>query len=60
MAAEKIKIGYMATMSGPAASLGRDILDGFKLGMKHSGDKLGGLPVELVVGDDQLGAGRKW
>jgi len=56
-AADKIKIGYMATMSGPAASLGIDILDGFKLGMKHKGDKLGGLPVELIVGDDQLKPG---
>ena len=53
-AADKIKIGYMATMSGPAASLGIDILDGFKLGLIHQGDKLGGVPVEVVVGDDQL------
>ncbi|MGA7876493.1 MAG: ABC transporter substrate-binding protein [Desulfoferrobacter sp.] len=52
--AEQLKVGYMATMSGPAASLGTDILDGFKLGIKHCGDKLGDLPVELVVGDDQL------
>jgi branched-chain amino acid transport system substrate-binding protein len=54
MAAENVKIGYIATMSGPGASLGTDILDGFKLGMKHCGDKLGGLPVDLIVGDDQL------
>jgi branched-chain amino acid transport system substrate-binding protein len=53
-AADKVKIGYMATMSGPAASLGKDILDGFNLGIKHCGDKLGGVPVELVIGDDQL------
>jgi branched-chain amino acid transport system substrate-binding protein len=52
--AEQLKIGYIATMSGPTASLGTDILDGFKLGIKHCGDKLGGLPVELVIGDDQL------
>jgi branched-chain amino acid transport system substrate-binding protein len=56
-AAETLKIGYMATMSGPAASLGIDILDGFKLGLTHSGGKLGGLPVDLVVGDDQLKPG---
>ncbi len=53
-AADAIKIGYIATMSGPGASLGTDILDGFKLGIKHCGDKLGGLPVEVIVGDDQL------
>jgi len=52
--AEQVKIGYIATMSGPTASLGTDILDGFKLGIKHCGDKLGGLPVELAIGDDQL------
>ncbi len=54
MAAEKVKIGYMATMSGPAASLGVDILDGFKLGIQHAGGKFGGLEVELIVEDDQL------
>ncbi len=53
-AADKVKVGYIATMSGPGASLGTDILDGFKLGLKHRGDKLGGAPVELIVGDDQL------
>ena len=57
MAADTIKIGYMATMSGPAASLGIDILDGFKLGMDHSGGMLGGKRVDLVVGDDQLKPG---
>jgi branched-chain amino acid transport system substrate-binding protein len=56
-AAKTLKLGYIATMSGPAASLGVDILDGFKLGMHHSGDKLGGLPVEMIVGDDQLKPG---
>jgi branched-chain amino acid transport system substrate-binding protein len=53
-ARDKLKIGYMATMSGPGASLGTDILDGFKLGIEHCGGALGGLPVELIVGDDQL------
>lgn len=52
--AEQVKIGYIATMSGPTASLGTDILDGFKLGIEHCGGKLGGLPVNLVIGDDQL------
>lgn len=56
-AADEIKIGYMATMSGPAASLGIDILDGFNLGMEHKGGKLGGLSVKLIVGDDQLKPG---
>ena len=54
LAAEPIKVGYIATMSGPDASLGRDILDGFNLGVEHAGDTLGGRPVEVIVGDDQL------
>ena len=29
-------------------------LDGFKLGITHSGGKLGGQDVDIVVGDDQL------
>lgn len=57
MAGGKVKIGYIATMSGPAASLGIDILDGFKLGMAERDGKLGGLDVELVTGDDQLKPG---
>ena len=56
-AADSVKIGYIATLSGPAASLGTDILDGFKLGIEHSGGKLGDLPVELITGDDQLKPG---
>ena len=56
-AADEVKIGYIGTLSGPAASLGTDILDGFKLGIEHSGGKLGDLPVELLTGDDQLKPG---
>lgn len=56
-AADEVKIGYIATLSGPAASLGTDILDGFKLGIEHSGGKLGGVPVDLIIGDDQLKPG---
>jgi len=54
LAADSVKIGYIATISGPAASLGIDILDGFKLGITHAGGTLGDLPVELIEGDDQL------
>ena len=54
VAADKIKIGFIATLSGPAAALGQDLRDGFKLGLKHRDGRLGGLPVELVEGDDQL------
>lgn len=53
-AADKVKVGFIATMSGPASALGRDLLDGFKLGVEKSGGKLGGLETEIIEGDDQL------
>jgi len=55
-AADKIKIGFLSTMSGPSAALGIDIRDGFALAMQQNGGTLGGLPAELVVGDDQQNA----
>ncbi len=51
-AADKLKIGFISTLSGPAAALGVDIRDGLNLAIKHQGGKLGGLPVDLIVGDD--------
>src|SRR5690606_4171507 len=53
-AAEKVKVGFIATISGPASALGQDLLDGFKLGVEKSGGKLGGLETEIIEGDDQL------
>lgn len=52
-AADKLKVGFLSTLSGPGAGLGVDIRDGFALGLKHSGGKLGGLSVEVVTADDQ-------
>lgn len=52
LAAEKIKIGFMSTMSGPSGAWGNEIRDGFNLGLKNAGGKLGGLPAEVVYGDD--------
>jgi branched-chain amino acid transport system substrate-binding protein len=52
-AADQVKIGFLSTLSGPAAALGVDLKDGFNLALKHAGGKLGGLPVEVIVADDQ-------
>lgn len=52
-AADKLKIGFLTTLSGPGGALGADVRDGFQLGITHRGQKLGGLPVELNVVDDQ-------
>jgi branched-chain amino acid transport system substrate-binding protein len=55
-AADKIKIGFIATLSGPSASVGIDIRDAFQLAVKLNGGKLGGLPAEVLVSDDQMKA----
>jgi branched-chain amino acid transport system substrate-binding protein len=54
LAADKIKIGMLTTLSGPGAALGVDIRDGFNLALKHNGARLGGLPAEVIMGDDAL------
>jgi branched-chain amino acid transport system substrate-binding protein len=50
----QVKIGFMATLSGPAAALGQDQYDGFMLGVEHMGGKLGGATIEVIKEDDQL------
>lgn len=52
-AAERVKIGFISTLSGPLSSLGTETRGGFDLAAKLSGHKVGGLPVEIVSGDDQ-------
>jgi branched-chain amino acid transport system substrate-binding protein len=53
-AADRLKIGFVSTLSGPSAALGVDIRDAFLLAVKTNGGKLGGLPTEVLVGDDQF------
>ncbi len=52
-AADKIKVGFISTLSGPGGVLGAAIRDGFQLGLETTGGKLGGLSAELIVEDDQ-------
>lgn len=52
-AADEIKIGFLTTLSGPGAGTGQDIRDAFLLAIKMNGGKLGGLPVNISVTDDQ-------
>ena len=53
-AEEKIKIGVIVTLSGPAAALGSQVRDGFALAVKDLGGKMAGRDVEVVVVDDEL------
>ena len=52
-AQEKFKIGVISTMSGPAGAFGTETLAGINLGIKNGNGALGGVPVEVVSGDDQ-------
>jgi branched-chain amino acid transport system substrate-binding protein len=56
--AQELRIGFINTFTGGAAILGKEQLNGFKLGLEHegwtkNGDKLGGVPMKLFIGDDQ-------
>ncbi|WP_096700663.1 ABC transporter substrate-binding protein [Magnetospirillum sp. 15-1] len=53
VAAEKVKIGFISTFSGPQGVLGRELMDGFSLALKNLGGKLGGAEVVVIQGDDQ-------
>ena len=52
-AADKVKVGFVSTLSGPSSALGVDIRDGFLLAVKLNGGKLGGLPAEVLISDDR-------
>ena len=51
-AAESVKIGFVATFSGPAAAIGNDLRDGFNLGIEHLSRQMAGRPVEVIFEDD--------
>jgi branched-chain amino acid transport system substrate-binding protein len=49
-----IKVAFVATLSGPGAALGNQLRDGWLAGVKHLDGKLGGIPVQTLVIDDEL------
>jgi branched-chain amino acid transport system substrate-binding protein len=51
---EKLKVGVIATLSGPPAVLGQQLRNGFNLAVKDLNGKLGGRDVEVIVVDDEL------
>jgi branched-chain amino acid transport system substrate-binding protein len=52
--AQSLKVTVITTLTGPQAPLGEQIRDGFQLALDNLGGKLGGLPVELTIIDDEL------
>jgi branched-chain amino acid transport system substrate-binding protein len=49
-----VKVGLVAVLTGPQAALGTQLRDGFLQGFRHLDSRLGGLPAEVVVIDDEL------
>ncbi len=54
IAADRLKIGFITTLSGPAAILGLSQRDGFLLGLEELGGRLGGMPTSVSMNDDQF------
>ena len=50
--ADKVKIGFVTTVTTPAGVIGRDMVDAVNLAMQDIGGKMGGLEVELIIEDD--------
>jgi branched-chain amino acid transport system substrate-binding protein len=51
-AAEKVKIGFVTTLTTPAGVIGRDMVDAVNLALDHIDRKMAGLEVEIIFEDD--------
>ena len=49
---QAIKVGYIQTLTGPTANVGKDNLDGFNLYLESVGGTMAGRKVEVVSADD--------
>src|SRR5712691_4518075 len=52
-AQQKLKIGFITTLSGPPAIIGKHMKDSVEVALEHLGGKVGGLETEVIFGDDQ-------
>jgi len=53
-AQQKLKIGFIATFSGPVGAIGADMKNSVELALDHLHRKVGGLDTEVIYGDDQF------
>src|SRR4026208_101074 len=53
-AQQKLKIGFIPTLSGPQGVIGEDMRNSVELALDHLKRKVGGLDVEMIYGDDQV------
>jgi branched-chain amino acid transport system substrate-binding protein len=52
-AADPIRVGFLAPLSGIFAQAGKDMLDGLKMGLEQSGGQVAGRKIELIEEDDE-------
>lgn len=52
--AETVKIGFVTTLTTPAAVIGKDMENAVNLAMEHLGGKAGDTDLEIIFGDDQF------
>src|SRR3954471_16962345 len=53
-AQQKLKIGFITTLSGPQGVIGKHQKDSVELALDHLNRKVGGLETEVIYGDDQF------
>lgn len=53
MAQQKLKIGFITTLSGPGGIIGEHMKNSVELALDQLGRKVGGLDTEVIYGDDQ-------
>ncbi len=52
LAGETVKIGFVTTITTPAGAMGRDMVDGANIALKHINNMMGGKKVDFIVEDD--------
>ncbi len=53
VSADKVKVGFITTLTGGGGIIGKPMKNAFELGMEHVGGRLGGLETEVIFGDDK-------
>jgi branched-chain amino acid transport system substrate-binding protein len=54
LAQQKLKIGFITTLSGVNGNIGEDMKNSVELALDHLKRKVGGLDTEVIFGDDQF------
>src|SRR5215210_1710969 len=51
---QKIKIGFITTLSGPLGNIGKHMRDSVEMALDHLNRRVGGLETEVIYKDDQV------